>query len=310
VNVLVTGSSGYIGNFLVDAILSRTEHFCFGIDIQPPTFGKDRGAKYSFFECDIRNSQKISNYVERMGIEVVFHLAGLKSVQDSFEKPELYHEVNALASAEFANICSNLGVKQFNFASSAAVYGSRTSEKKSEQSPVLPTSPYGDSKLKAEIGILNAVRHLGSSGMKVQILRYFNVVGNSPRWSNSNLFDIIWGKIRDNEKLTIYGDKHPTIDGSCVRDYIDIHDLVLSHVNDVFFNSTESSIYNLGSGIGNSVFEVVRAFEEVFETKIGVDILDSRNGEADLIVADNSKAKIMLDLKISHDLIHSVKSYL
>ena len=309
-NVLVTGSSGYIGSRLVDAILNRTDHICFGTDIKPPNSKFLRRANYNFFECDIRKSEDLSKHIRRNRIDVVFHLAGLKSVQESFVFPDLYFEVNTLATIELARICSNLGVRQFIFASSAAVYGNGTNEKLSEDILVLPTSPYGDSKLRAENGILDFVHSPKNFGMNVQILRYFNVIGNSTRWSNSNLVDIIWDKIRSDGKLLIYGDKHPTFDGTCVRDYIDIQDLVSCHLSDVLFNSTESSIYNLGTGIGKSVFDVVSTFEEVFKTKIQIEIMKSRLGEPHFIVADNSRSKLQLNFKNLHDLSDSIKSYL
>ena len=287
---LITGGAGYIGSHVVDHFFKAGLNLVV-FDNENTGFRSRVDGKATFENGDIRNIDSIHNVFLRHQIDGVIHLAALKSVEESLQKPDLYFDVNVKGTQNLIDIAAEYKINKLLFSSSAAVYGDTKSGKVTENSELAPLSPYGNSKLIAEKIVFDFGQ---STGAGTCSLRYFNVAGSESRLltdrSVSNLIPMVIDQIRKNEIPRIFGTDYPTPDGSCVRDYIHVSDVSLSHylvamkLNDLDF----PKVLNIGTGQGVSVKDVITKCLEVMNSEIGFSIENRREGDPAALSADVS----------------------
>lgn len=305
--VLVTGGTGFIGShtvvellllghevIIVDNLFNSNREVLNRIDIIT-------GKRPDFIELDVQDEARLTRVFEANAIDAVIHFAGYKAVGESVEKPLMYFENNLLSTIVLLRVMEKFGVNKLVFSSSATVYGTPTKVPLVETDPVGgTTNPYGATKLMNEMIISDyCVAHPSFSAT---ILRYFNpigahpsgLIGEDPQGIPNNLMPYITQvAIGKRPHLNVFGNDYPTRDGTGIRDYIHVVDLALGHVASLNKMQQKSGyvVYNLGTGKGTSVFELVHAFESMNGVKIPVTIQPRRAGDIAENFADCSKAK-------------------
>ncbi len=314
--ILVTGGLGYIGSHtvvelqnagfevvIIDNLSNSSLEVIDGIvniSKQKPLFEK----------LDLRNKSEVSTFFQKyQDIEGIIHFAASKAVGESVENPLLYYENNLNTLIYLLQECNKNEINNFIFSSSCTVYGEPDSLPINESAPVKKaTSPYGNTKQISEEIIFDTC---SVSNLKSIALRYFNPIGahesceigELPLGVPQNLVPFITQTAAGlREQLSVFGDDYPTPDGSCIRDYIHVVDLAKAHVvalqrllNDKGESNFE--IFNIGTGRGSSVLEVVNAFEKVTEQKLNYKIVDRRPGDVISVYADTKKANEVLGWK-------------
>lgn len=314
--ILVTGGTGYIGSHTVVELIKAGHEVTiidnlFNSKIEVlDKIATLTGIKPEFHKIDILDLKGMRELFQSHDFEAVIHFAGLKAVAESIEKPLEYYETNVQGTVNLLKCMAEFKVNKIIFSSSATVYGAKNSGKLSEDltTGVAITNPYGETKHVIE-KILEA-EAVARPEMSVVILRYFNPVGahesgllgEDPNGIPNNLMPIVM-KVRSGEikELAIYGNDYDTRDGTCIRDYIHVVDLALGHLKSMqAFEKTGTSIYNLGSGRGTSVLEIMHAFEEANHAALPHRFADRRPGDLAEIFADPSKAKRELNWETTH----------
>lgn len=314
--ILVTGGTGYIGSHTVVELIKAGHEVTiidnlFNSKIEVlDKIATLTGTKPEFHKIDILDLARMRELFQSHDFEAVIHFAGLKAVAESIEKPLEYYETNVQGTVNLLKCMAEFKVNKIIFSSSATVYGAKNSGKLSEDltTGVAITNPYGETKHVIE-KILEA-EAVARPEMSVVILRYFNPVGahesgllgEDPNGIPNNLMPIVM-KVRSGEikELAIYGNDYDTRDGTCIRDYIHVVDLALGHLKSMqAFEKTGISIYNLGSGRGTSVLEIMHAFEEANHAALPHRFADRRPGDLAEIFADPSKAKRELNWETTH----------
>ena len=314
--ILVTGGTGYIGSHTVVELIKAGHEVTiidnlFNSKIEVlDKIATLAGTKPEFHKIDILDLAGMRELFQSHDFEAVIHFAGLKAVAESIEKPLEYYETNVQGTVNLLKCMAEFKVNKIIFSSSATVYGAKNSGKLSEDlvTGVAITNPYGETKHVIE-KILEA-EAVARPEMSVVILRYFNPVGahesgllgEDPNGIPNNLMPIVM-KVRSGEikELAIYGNDYDTRDGTCIRDYIHVVDLALGHLKSMqAFEKTGTSIYNLGSGRGTSVLEIMHAFEEANHAALPHRFADRRPGDLAEIFADPSKAKRELNWETTH----------
>lgn len=310
--ILVTGGTGYIGSHTVVELLDAG----YEVEILDNLVNSkitvlDRieelaGKRPKFHEVDLLDAEAVEKVVENGHFTSVIHFAGLKAVGESVEKPLEYYENNLIGTLNLLKSMKKHGVKKIIFSSSATVYGDQGVGvlDESMQTGLGITNPYGQTKFMIE-QILKDVA-LADPDFEVTLLRYFNPVGNhpsgllgeDPNGRPNNLMPIIM-KVAKGEiaELSIFGDDYPTPDGSCIRDYIHVVDLAKGHLAALEHLEKGTNIYNLGTGKGTSVFEMVSAFEEASGEKLPHKVVERRPGDLAELCANPQKAERELDWK-------------
>jgi UDP-glucose 4-epimerase len=305
-NILVTGGAGYIGSHTCVELL-EADHDIVVVDnlINSSKESLKRvekltGRSLKFHKVDILNREDLNQVFKQHDFDAVIHFAALKAVGESVEKPLLYYHNNVSGSLILYEVMQSNGVKNIVFSSSATVYGDPKSVPIKEDFPVTTTNPYGSTKLMMET-ILQDL-HQADKEWNVALLRYFNpigahpsgLIGEDPGGIPNNLLPYIAqvavGKL---DKLKVFGNDYPTRDGTGVRDYIHVVDLARGHLAalDKLKDKPGVVTYNLGTGKGYSVLEVIKAFEKASGKKIPYDIVDRRPGDIAECWADPGKAK-------------------
>ena len=308
--ILVTGGAGYIGSHTsIELIKSGYDVIILDnfYNSKPEALNRIKKISegdFKFYECDIRDKAGLDKVFAENDIEAVIHFAGLKAVGESCRKPLEYYENNIGGTVTLCEAMRDAGCKKIVFSSSATVYGSNNPSPLREDMPAGgTTNPYGTTKLYIET-ILSDL-YASDNEWSVVILRYFNpigahksgLIGEDPNGIPNNLMPYITqvaiGKL---ERLNIFGDDYPTHDGTGVRDYIHVVDLALGHLCAVkkACADTGLNIYNLGTGNGYSVLDVVKAFEKASGQKINYVIGPRRDGDIATCYSDPSKAKAEL----------------
>lgn len=305
-HVLVTGGAGYIGSHtcleLLDAgyTVSVADNLCNSSRIALTRVEELCGKKINFIELDLLDMQGLSQVFSRHpDIGAVIHFAGLKAVGESVEQPLRYYQNNLIGTLNLCEAMAKHGVKHIVFSSSATVYGTPARLPIQEDFPTSATNPYGRSKLMIEEMLADL--HISDQTWQVVLLRYFNPVGahpsgrigEDPKGIPNNLMPYITqvaaGRLKE---LNVFGNDYPTIDGTGVRDYLHVVDLAKGHVKALEYTQKRSGvfIYNLGTGQGSSVLEMVRAFMEANKIDIAYRISPRRPGDIAECYADASLA--------------------
>ena len=316
--VLVTGGAGYIGshtcveliNAGVDVVIVDNFYNCKKSSISRIRALVDRDFKY--YECDIRDREGMDAIFKKEKIESVIHFAGLKAVGESVHKPLEYFDNNVNGTLVLLDVMRNNGCKKIVFSSSATVYGMNNVSPLTEDMTVGGvTNPYGRTKYMIEC-ILQDL-YVSDNEWSICLLRYFNPIGahksgtmgEDPNGIPNNLMPYITQvAIGKREKLNVWGNDYDTHDGTGVRDYIHVVDLALGHVKAVEKVEKEEGlfIYNLGTGKGYSVLDVVKAFEKASGVEIPYVIGPRRDGDIATCYSDPSKALNELGWKAERDI--------
>ena len=316
--ILVTGGAGYIGSHTCIELINAgydvvvVDNLCNSCKEALNRVEKIVGRTVKFYEADIRDAEAMKNIFEAEDIDAVIHFAGLKAVGESVAKPLEYYDNNIAGTLVLCDAMRNAGVKNIIFSSSATVYGDPAFVPITEECPKGQcTNPYGWSKSMLE-QILTDL-HTADPEWNVVLLRYFNpvgahksgTIGENPKGIPNNLMPYITqvavGKL---ECLGVFGDDYDTPDGTCIRDYIHVCDLADGHVKAVekLKCNPGIEIYNLGTGKGSSVLDVVKTFEKASGVKIPYEMKPRRAGDVPVNYCDATKAEKELGWKAKRDL--------
>lgn len=304
--VLVTGGLGYIGSHTVIELL-QLGHQVVVVDnlSNSKKWIKDRiesisKKSFDFFQNDVNDYEAMDAIFKRHTIDGVIHFAAHKAVGESVLFPEKYYGNNISGLVSLLRVVNNHQVQKFIFSSSCTVYGNTSNNPVNENAPIVAAeSPYGTTKIIGE-RILQDISKFRD--LKIILLRYFNpvgahstgLIGELPLGVPNNLVPYITQTAAGiREKLTVYGNDYDTPDGTAVRDYIHVQDLALAHVKALDYTAqmTENyDFFNIGTGKGNTVLEVIQAFENVNNKPVSYEIGPRRAGDVEKIWADNQKA--------------------
>jgi UDP-glucose 4-epimerase len=311
-SILVTGGAGYIGTHTCVELLDSgydvvvVDNFSNSSKVSLDRVETITGKKFGFYQVDLRDKAALKTVFENENIDSVIHFAALKAVGESVEIPLSYYENNIMGTLNLCELMVDHGVKNIVFSSSATVYGDPERMPIKEDFSIHPTNPYGHTKSMIEQILIDV--QAANPNWNVVILRYFNpvgahssgLIGESPNGIPNNLMPFISqvavGRL---EKLLIFGDDYSTFDGTGVRDYIHIVDLAKGHLaalNQIAANPG-LEIYNLGTGRGYSVMEVVNAFSKASGREIPYEVIGRRSGDIAESYADPSKANEELNWK-------------
>lgn len=305
-SVLVTGGAGYIGSHTVIELLEAGEDIIIVDNFsnsKPEMLDKIKeisGKDFKFYEVDLLDKEKLERVFQENEIDSVIHFAGLKAVGESVQKPIEYYHNNITGTLILLDVMRKYNCKKIVFSSSATVYGTPKTVPIKEDFPLSTTNPYGSTKLMIE-QILRDV-YISDNEFSVILLRYFNPIGahksgkigENPNGIPNNLMPYInqvaIGKL---ECLNVFGNDYDTIDGTGVRDYIHVVDLAKGHLKALKKAREMKGVeaYNLGTGNGYSVLQIVQAFERVNGVKVKYRITDRRPGDIATCYADPTKAK-------------------
>ncbi len=315
--ILVTGGAGYIGSHLVMALLEKKEDVVVFDSLELghiqtiETLQKFGNLK--FVQGNLKNIDDIRGVFLVNKIDAVVHFAAYSQVGESVINPQKYYYNNVYGTLNLLNAMLEFGVKKIVFSSTAAVYGEPCYTPIDENHQKNPINPYGNSKLMVE-KILDDYDK--AYGLKSVRLRYFNACGADSKsrigeWHEpeTHLIPNIL-KAEEGKNFKMYGDDYDTKDGTCIRDYINVEDLAAAHIKAVEYlnNGGKTDYFNLGTNEGNSVKEVFSVCETIKGEKIPVEICPRRAGDPAILVADNKKAKEVLNWAPQKDLYASIKS--
>lgn len=317
-SVLVTGGTGFIGSHTCVELLNAGEeivvldNFC---NSKPDVLDKIKALtnkEFKFYEVDLLDKDGVEKvFAENSDIDIVIHFAGLKAVGESVQKPLEYYHNNITGTLNLCDVMRQHNVKRIVFSSSATVYGNPKTVPIKEDFPLSTTNPYGSTKLMLE-QILTDL-HISDKDWCVTLLRYFNpigahksgLLGENPNGIPNNLMPFICqvavGKL---EHLNVFGNDYNTPDGTGVRDYIHVVDLAIGHLKAIYKNRSENEvqIFNLGTGTGYSVLDIVNAFQKVNNIKVPYVIAPRRAGDIAQCYADPAKAHNELGWDAQYDI--------
>ena len=321
--VLVTGGTGYIGSHTIVELIGHgydvvaVDDFSNSKPIVLDKIKEITGKKIKFYELDVCDKEKLRVVFMENEIDAVIHFAGFKAVGESVAKPLKYYRNNLDSTITLLEVMNEFGVKKIVFSSSATVYGDPEELPIKETAKLGVTNPYGATKLFIE-NILKDV-YISDNDYSIAILRYFNpigahesgLLGEDPSDIPNNLMPYIV-KVATGElpHLNIFGNDYDTKDGTGVRDYIHVVDLAIGHISALEYIDKNKGIdyYNLGTGHGYSVMEIVSAFSEVNHVDVPYEIAPRRDGDIAECYADTTYAKEKLHWESTHDLTDMVES--
>ena len=296
--VLVTGGAGYIGAHVAAELLNEGYSVRIYDDFSNGLHKRVDGKFRDIVEGDILDREKLLQAMQ--GVDAVIHLAAKKAVEESVKNPLKYYENNVGGTLNLLAAMSAKGVKTIVFSSSAAVYSPNDKDAVEETDPTVPLSPYGATKLLSEelissVGNAEKISHVS--------LRYFNVVGSAiPEFgdnSKDNLVPKVFLALKNGKRPEIYGSDYPTPDGTCIRDYIHVHDLAKAHVAALkkAESGFTSAVYNVGSGKGYSVREMMNQISQTLGKDINPQESPARAGDSPKLIASIKKIEQELGWK-------------
>lgn len=316
-NILITGGNGFVGSHTYVALRERfpEAQLVIADNLSNSTaktlerLGELVGEAILFYEIDICDEQALEALFCNYQFDGVIHFAGLKSVSESVNNPLKYYMNNINSTLNLVKYCLKYNVNKFVFSSSATVYGAVNSPLMETYSLLPASNPYGDTKAICErmlIAVANANPEFG-----VSLLRYFNpvgahesgLIGEAPNGIPNNLMPYIT-KVAKGEypNLHVFGGDYPTLDGTGIRDYIHVMDLAEGHVAALENLGPGAHVYNLGTGIGTSVLQLIQTFEKVNGIAVPYEIVDRRPGDLDTVYADVRKAQQELNWRAKRTL--------
>jgi UDP-glucose 4-epimerase len=297
--ILVTGGAGYIGSITAFHLLRRGFEVLVADDLS-------RGHRHAVPAnlLHVVRLQDTTALIDLLkGVDAVVHFAAYIAVGESTREPELYYANNVGGSLSLFEAMARANVKRIVFSSTAAVYGDPPHSPIPEDSPFAPVSPYGGSKAMVERVLAELDRY---RGLRSVVLRYFNACGAEPEAKlgeehapETHLIPLLFRAAMTGEPVQIFGDDYPTSDGTCVRDYIHVADLASAHLAalDHLIAAGESRQFNVGTGAGNTVLEVLRAVEEISGRKVPYKIAPRRDGDSPSLVANSQELQEALGWK-------------
>jgi UDP-glucose 4-epimerase len=303
-SILVTGGAGYIGSHTCVVLLEAGYDVIIADNLSNSSIKViDKIKKISskdikFYKVDVTDEKETEKVFEENDIEGIIHFAGLKAVGESVEKPLDYYHNNLLSTIVLCKLCKKYNVNKFVFSSSATVYGNNIVPFVESMDLLPTTNPYGETKAMNE-RILSDIAKANPS-FCVTLLRYFNpigahesgLIGEVPNGIPNNLMPYVTQVAKGKrEKLKIFGNDYETVDGTGVRDYIHVLDLAEGHLAAIKNIKEGVNVYNLGTGKGISVLQLVKTFEDINKIRIPYDIVERRQGDIAECYADSSKAK-------------------
>ena len=321
--ILVTGGAGYIGSHCVLSLLEKGEDVVIFDSLETGHIEtistlKSLGTKgklIDFIKGNLQNFDEINEVFKTYNIDSVVHFAAFSQVGESVKNPQKYYINNVCGSLNLFKAMLENGVKKIVFSSTAATYGEPVYTPIDEKHPQNPINPYGSSKLMIE-KILDDYDK--AYGLKSVRLRYFNVAGADSKsrigeWHEPETHlipNILKSTFSGEDTFEMYGTDYDTVDGTCVRDYINIENLIEAHILALDYLKTggKTDFFNLGTTDGNSVKQVFSACEEVTEKKIPVEIKERRDGDPATLVADNKKAIKILNWNPDRSLKESIET--
>ena len=315
--ILVTGGTGYIGSHTVVELLNAgrdvviVDNLSNSKECVLDRIETITGKRPVFYKVDLLDLDSLNIVLKKHNIESVIHFAGLKAVGESVEKPMLYYHNNLTGTLNLTKAMSDNNCKKIVFSSSATVYGKPKTVPIKEDFPLSTTNPYGETKLMIE-RILSDI-YVSDKEWSISILRYFNpigahesgLIGEDPRGIPNNLLPYI-SKVASGkyDYLKVFGNDYNTPDGTGVRDYIHVVDLANAHLKalDRLDKTKGVEFYNIGTGVGYSVLDIVKAYEKATGLKVKYKIVERRPGDIDECYADPTKAFNVLGWKAKYDI--------
>src|SRR3954463_10054172 len=314
-SVLVTGGAGYIGSHVVQALAKAGESGIV-IDNLSTGFSSFLPEGVPLFIGDAGDENLVEGVIRTRGIKSIIHFAGSVVVPESMRDPLAYYRNNTMTTRSLLNAAVKSGVSRFIFSSTAAVYGDPDQVPVSEEAPTRPLSPYGSSKLMTEI-MLHDVAY--AHDMNYVVLRYFNVARADPQAriglatvGATHLLKIaVEAATGQRAKIDVYGTDYPTPDGSCIRDFIHVTDLVQAHGAALSYLRAggTSTTLNCGYGRGYSVLETIEAVRRVSGRNFAVQVSDRRPGDIMTMIADTSRIRATLDWAAHYDKLETIAEH-
>lgn len=315
--VMVTGGAGYIGSHVVVKLCEAgyrplvVDNFCNSSRSVTGRLEKLTGRAIEVMELDILDQNGLASVFEKARPMAVIHCAGLKSVSESVGNPLKYYEQNIGGTMNLLKQMDNFSCKQIVYSSSATVYGEASKPPFDELAKTAPSNPYGRTKLFIE----DIMRDWSAAneGRSAALMRYFNpigadvsgLIGENPNGIANNLMPLILGVVSGwRDELLVFGDDYETPDGTGVRDYIHVDDLARGHIAALEFtrSNDQTEVFNLGTGTGVSVLELISAFERVTNQKVPHKIVGRRPGDVAVSMADPSRSKHILKWQPEFDI--------
>lgn len=305
--ILVTGGAGYIGSHMAWRLVDQNEDVVI-LDNLSTGFQGLVPPSVKLVQGDVGDIELLSKVLTDEKIEAVIHFAGSIVVPESVTDPLKYYQNNTAKSRNLIEACVNSGIKKFIFSSTATVYGEPDLGQLDENLPLLPINPYATSKVMTEwmlrdVSIAHDFRYIA--------IRYFNVAGADPQGrsgqSSKNATHLIkvasQVALGERDKLQVFGTDYGTPDGTCIRDYVHVTDLISAHMDGLTYlrDGGDSVAANCGYGHGFSVFDVIKALNTVIGQEIPVEITDRRPGDAPSLVANSKKIRDLFGWEPKHD---------
>ncbi|HCX63697.1 MAG TPA: UDP-glucose 4-epimerase GalE [Eubacteriaceae bacterium] len=310
--ILVTGGLGFIGSHTIVELMEASHEVVIADNLSNSKLEvldrleKITGIRPIFYQADVTDRNAVEKIFQEQNLDGVIHFAGLKAVGESVEKPIEYYYNNLVSTMRLGECCVEYGVNKFVFSSSATVYGDQTSPLKEEMALKERTNPYGETKAMSERILTDLSK--AHPRFSVSLLRYFNpvgahksgLIGENPNGIPNNLMPFVTKVAKGIlPKLNVFGKDYDTVDGTGVRDYIHVTDLAKGHVKAVEKIKEGVQTYNLGTGRGTSVLELVNAFVEENKVDVPYEIVGRRPGDIATCYADATKAQKELGWKAS-----------
>ncbi|WP_411289197.1 UDP-glucose 4-epimerase GalE [Phenylobacterium sp.] len=309
--VLITGGAGYIGSCFAWACRDADVPFAILDDLT--TGHRHAPPDAPFVQAKVSDRNAVEGLVRDHGLDAIVHFAASISVEESVRDPDKYFRNNVEESAALLDTAQALGVNRFVFSSTAAVYGDTGDDPVPETHPLAPISPYGESKARVEAMLRDRSQ---AGGPRYAALRYFNVAGADPKLRTglraenaTHLFKVCCeAALGQRDQVAVYGDDYATRDGTCIRDYIHVADLVDAHLQALGYlaGGGQSLILNCGYGRGYTVREVLDAFERVLGRPLPAVQAPRRAGDAAQVVADSTRLRTALGWKPRHDDVDAI----